>query len=406
MGSVRRAPCPRCRKTKGCRHPEAKKSPYEVRYRAPDGSHRTETFDAKADADARRATVEADMLRGAWVDPHAQAVPFSEVAAAWLASNGKKRAATLARDETILRLHVLPTLGARQVGSVSRANVRALVAAWSEHMKPRTVRRTYGVMRAVFRFAVDEDLIVRSPCRGIHLPSVTQERRPEVGVDELAALADALGPDYAPMAYLGVLCGLRWGEVAALRVRSFDFLERGTVTVTETVTRAHGRQDVGEPKSEAGRRTLTLPAPLRDVLADHLRRRGLDASDGEAFVFGMPSGGGPLDYVNWRRRVWQPACHSAGLDGLTFHDLRRANATAMVAEGVDIKTAQTRLGHSDPRLTLAVYAQATSEGDRRAADQLGEKLMGRRERARNAFSRGGAVVELPTGETRSRRAGR
>ncbi len=61
--------------------------------------------------------------------------------------------------------------------------------------------------------------------------------------------------------------------------------------------------------------------------------------------------------------------------GLTFHDLRRANATGMVVEGVDLKTAQTRLGHSDPRLTLAIYAQATSEADQEAARRLGARFM-------------------------------
>ena len=55
---------------------------------------------------------------------------------------------------------------------------------------------------------------------------------------------------------------------------------------------------------------------------------------------------------------------------VTFHDLRRTNATGLVAEGVDVKTAQIRLGHSDPRTTLALYAQATSAGDRAAADAL------------------------------------
>lgn len=48
----------------------------------------------------------------------------------------------------------------------------------------------------------------------------------------------------------------------------------------------------------------------------------------------------------------------------------------MVVEGVDVKTAQARLGHSDPRLTLAIYAQATTEGDRSAADKLEARLMG------------------------------
>jgi len=66
----------------------------------------------------------------------------------------------------------------------------------------------------------------------------------------------------------------------------------------------------------------------------------------------------------------------ADLESLGFHDLRRTNATAMVLDGVDVKTAQARLGHSDPRLTLAIYAQATGEGDRSAAEKLGARLMG------------------------------
>lgn len=64
----------------------------------------------------------------------------------------------------------------------------------------------------------------------------------------------------------------------------------------------------------------------------------------------------------------------AGLAGTGFHDLRRANASTLVAEGVDVKTAQTRLGHSDPRLTLAIYAQAVPEADRAAATALGRRF--------------------------------
>jgi integrase len=73
-----------------------------------------------------------------------------------------------------------------------------------------------------------------------------------------------------------------------------------------------------------------------------------------------------------------------GLDGLTFHDLRRANATGLVAEGVDVRTAQARLGHSDPRLTLAIYAQATGEADRVAAERIGARFLAKRSVRRSA----------------------
>jgi integrase len=62
-----------------------------------------------------------------------------------------------------------------------------------------------------------------------------------------------------------------------------------------------------------------------------------------------------------------------------FYDLRRANATGLVLEGIDLKTAQTRLGHTDPRLTLGMYAQATTEADRQAAERLGERFLPRQD---------------------------
>ena len=171
------------------------------------------------------------------------------------------------------------------------------------------------------------------------------------------------------MIYLGAVLGLRWAECAGLRVGRLDLL-RSTVTVAEQLGR-DGR--TAPPKSAAGRRTLGILAWLVTMLGEHLAHRGLTDADTDALVFTAPDGG-PLDYTNWRRRVWQPATRTAALDGLGFHDLRRASATAMVLDGVDVRTAQARLGHSDPRLTLAVYAQATDEGDQAATESLGARF--------------------------------
>jgi integrase len=109
------------------------------------------------------------------------------------------------------------------------------------------------------------------------------------------------------------------------------------------------------------------------VLRARLESLGPAAPHADQLVFAAP-GGGPLDYSHWRHRVWLPAAAAAGVPGAGFHDLRRANATALVAAGVDIKTAQTRLGHSDPRLTLTIYARAVPEADRAAAELLGARF--------------------------------
>jgi integrase len=131
---------------------------------------------------------------------------------------------------------------------------------------------------------------------------------------------------------------------------------------------------MGPPKSQAGRRTMAVPAPLMALLADHLARRQLTGAETDALVFAAPQGGW-LDYNHFRLRVWDPAATKTGLRDLEFHDLRRANPPGMVLEHVDLKTAQTRLGHSDPPLTLAVYAQATTAADAAAAAALGTRFM-------------------------------
>jgi integrase len=299
---------------------------------------------------------------------------FGEVATEWFASNPAKRPSTRALEDSILRSHLLPALATRQLGSIRPRDIQAFVAARTAHAKPRTVRRQYGVLRTVFRYAVDQDYIARSPCRNIKLPEpATLRRRVPTGA-ELASLADELGPSYGAMAYVGAVLGLRWGEVAGLRVGRVDFL-RSTVTVTEQITRGErGVHAFGPPKSRAGKRTLAMPEGLTAMLAEHLARRGLSGADADELVFVAHHDDGPLRYDPWRRRVWQQACDRSGLAGLTFHDLRRTNATALVADGVDLKTAQTRLGHSDARLTLGLYAQATTDGDRAAADTLGRRF--------------------------------
>ncbi len=130
---------------------------------------------------------------------------------------------------------------------------------------------------------------------------------------------------------------------------------------------------LGPPKSAAGTRTCALPAALAELQRAHLDALGSAGAHADQLVFAAP-GGGPLDYSHWRHRVWLPAVAAAGQRRAGFHDLRRANATALVAAGVDIKTAQARLGHSDPRLTLTIYARAVPEADRAAAELLGARF--------------------------------
>jgi integrase len=338
------------------------------------------TFTTRTLATDWLTSEKAKVLRGVWIDPDAGKITFAALSSQWLCSNPAKRESTLARDEIALRLHILPTLGYRKIGSITPVDVQNLVSAWSRDQSPRTARRTYGVLRAVLSYAVDVDLLVRTPCRAVRLPEVPASERRPLSVDDLSRIVAALPEEYRLTAWLGGVLGLRWGEVAGLRVGRVHLKERRIVVAEQASRGKGGRTVLGAPKSKAGIRTLAVPGALIAMIADHMARLGLTAADSDAFLFTSETGG-PLEYSNFRRRHWIPAVSAAGLEGVGFHDLRRAAATALVTERVDIKTAQVRLGHSDPRLTLSIYAQATNDGDKAAANRLGAKFIPRRKSA-------------------------
>jgi site-specific recombinase XerD len=92
------------------------------------------------------------------------------------------------------------------------------------------------------------------------------------------------------------------------------------------------------------------------MVREHLELQGLqDLSAPALLIVNRDSDG--LSYSNWCHRIWVPATFGLHRAGLQFHDLRRTNATGLIQEGVDTKTAQVHFGHSDPRLTIGLYAQ-------------------------------------------------
>ncbi len=285
---------------------------YDVRARVGDREV-SKTFARRKDADAFAATMEADSLRGVAVDPRAGRLTVSELAREWLDGNPAKRPDTWATDDYHLSVHILPVLGARRIDAVTPAHVQDVANQLAKHLAPRTVRRALGVVRAMFAHAVVTDMVGRSPYRGIKLPRVDPTRRRMPTTAQLVALIAAIPDRYQPMIYCSVVLGLRFSEVAALRVGQVD-TDRHMLSVAETLTRdAQGRPVFGPPKSAASRRTVAMPTPLSDLLAEHLDKRGLSGADPEALIFTAPDGG-PIRYANWRNRVWVPACR-VGLPG-------------------------------------------------------------------------------------------
>ena len=343
---------------------------YDVRLRDTQGRTYNRTFDTLREAKAFEAGERTDRTRGAWLDPRRSETTFAAAATSWMEASAHKRPSSIARDKAILAKHLLPVLGTRSLASIGPTDIQRLVNTWTAVSPPASVVRQYASLRSIFNHAVNMDLILRSPCRGIRLPPVEPRESTLVTAADIQSLAAAM-PGLEAMPYLGGVLGLRWGEIAGLRVAAVDFL-RLTLVVDRQRTRGEGgAMVIQRPKTRAGRRTLSVPDWLMVLLADHLRARSLTAADPDETIFAGPDGK-PLQYSNWRQRVWIPGTVAAGFPGLRFHDLRHTAGTALVLGGIDVKTAQTRLGHATPLTTLRIYAQATASADQDAARRLGE----------------------------------
>jgi integrase len=172
--------------------------------------------------------------------------------------------------------------------------------------------------------------------------------------DELERLAAAIDPRYRSLILVAGWGGLRWGELAGLRVRDVDH-SGGRVNVTGQLTR-DGRRSVTKTKRS---RTVDLPT---SVMAELPRQ-------GDGYVWTQPAGG-PLVHSNWRRRYWLPAVEKAGLTPLRVHDLRHTSVALAIAAGAHPSEIQAQLGHTSIKTTLDEYGHILPSAQRQVAERL------------------------------------
>ena len=331
---------------------------YEVRYRGADGNERSKTFRTKKDAERYQRAQQTAMERGLWVDPQKGRITLEAWAQDWQRTVVHLRPSTRRIYESNLRLHVLPTLGAVELGKLTPAMLRAwlaeLTAKIGGHGKPMSAAsaaQAYRTLNRILTAAVDDELLGRNPLSGIRPPRGQQQEMRFLSHDEVATLAAAIDTRYRAMVLVAAYGGMRAGELIALRRRHVDLLHR-TITVVEQVQVVGGHFEVQPPKSAAGRRAIPLPSLVVEALQDHLAQVAEAGPDG--IVFPSPEGG-YLRLENFRRRAWEPAVRRAGLAPLRVHDLRHTCASLAIAAGADVKVLQRMLGHASAALTLDRY---------------------------------------------------
>ena len=343
---------------------------YVVHYRNPEGKSREKWEKRKVDAEKFARNIATDIDRGAYIDPRSGRISV----ATWLAevesAKASRQEATVARDRSLIDTHILPAFGNRQLASVKPVEGRRWVSELSATgLAADTVRKCHRLLANAFEVAVGDGLLVRSPATGTSLPKPTRSEIRVIDLDQIAVLAAAIAPRYRALVLGAAFTGLRFGELAALRVGRLDMLRRN-LRVEEAVNEVEGRLVFGAPKTASSIRNVSMPKALVDELALHMSE--FPPSD-DGLVFTAPSGG-PLRRNNFRRRVWLPAVEESVGPPLRFHDLRHSHAAVLIATGQHPKLIQTRLGHSSIRTTLDIYGHLFDGIDRAAADAIDEAL--------------------------------
>ena len=332
---------------------------HQVKWRRPDGTQASKTFRTVREAKEYQRTVEYEKSRGNLPDDRRAKVKFGDFAQEVFATL-EHGPSTILRRDGIMQKHIGPLFGDLPLSQIRRTHIIQAIKKWTDAgLAPRSIFNHLNVMRPVFAEAMLQNIIVRNPMEGIKRPKAKEVRRNPLTPEQCNALLDAIDSRYEYAVHFVLATGVRWSEFANMKIRDFKPL-LNTVMVTDS-------------KTAAGIRELPLDPEDTLRISMHIADTGRNGADADSPLFTSPEGK-PLHHSNFRRRVFLPACKKAGLEGITFHDLRRTHATMLVAEGHDAKVVQERMGHLSISTTLKFYAKATTQGKMKAAGAKGRYL--------------------------------
>ena len=219
-------------------------------------------------------------------------------------SNLPIRRKTLITYRSMYRCHIEAQIGDQELTKVKRTDIQELIS----ELPPQTSQMTLAVLKTIYREAIAQELIEYSPAHGVKGQKVIVAPRKFMTWDQVD---QANFGKYTTQIRFLALHGLRWSEAVAL---THDDIRDGRIHVTKSVH--------GATKSRAGVRTVPLISPFKP----------------------LPQTRRPL------YRVLEP-------HGITIHSLRHTYAYLLKSKNVHVTTAQRLLGHSDPKITLAIYTQ-------------------------------------------------
>ncbi|CAI7979453.1 integrase [Frankia sp. Hr75.2] len=372
---------------------------WQLTYADEAGKTHYPTFARKVDAERFLTTAEADMLRGTYVDPDKGKELFRVRAEAWRRDQVQHAPSTAETVASDLKNHIIPHFGDRQIGKIRRSSVQSWATERSAVLAPRTMHRVYGYLATIFRAAVTDGIIAKTPCLDINLPPVTKTRVVPLPTMAVEAIVEAAPARWRAAFVEAAGTGKREGEILGSTLDRVEFLHRRGRVDRQAQTPNRGKPFLRPLKTEASERTIPYPQVVITALSEHVRlfppelvevdeytERAAGATPRRVRVRLLyPGDDGALIRRNrFIDSVWKPAVRraeaelrerAAALRGhgqkdaadevdavadrlsgkVDFHELRHYYASLLIFAGENVKVVQARLGHKSAMETLDTY---------------------------------------------------
>jgi integrase len=286
------------------------------------------------------------------------------------------RARSIDQYAKLIALYLKPMLGKVKLKDLSLQSIERLYGRLRDKdVGLSNIRYAHRVLHAALEDAAKRGIIGRNSAHGATLPKRTQREMSILNEQQVGAfLVAASTSRFGALFHLALATGMRFSELRGLSWSDVDWI-KGTVTVRRQIQEVSGKGSVaGAPKTRSGVRTILLGEACLNSLRQQRQRldgekeRAGNGWQEQGLIF--PSKVGTPFVPLVVRRDFANALQAANLLRIRFHDLRHTAASLMLSHGVSALVVSKILGHSNPSITLSIYAHSTTDMQGHAASVM------------------------------------
>ena len=347
------------------------------------GTRQRRAFYSTTQAEARRKLTAARQHLDAGAPLPSELATVEQFLTSWLQTReASLRPESFRRYREAVTLHLVPALGRRPLAKLMPSDVQSAYGELhAKGLSGTSVSLIHGVLHKALDDAARWGHVVRNVSDLVDAPRRSTPTMATLDPDQASRLLLAARDDPHEAFYMVALtCGLRLGELQALKWSAVDLERRRLHVVATYQGNIDGEPIFAEPKTAKSRRNVHLSEmavrALRAHRAQQAEQRLLAGSAWNDYDLVFTTAfGRPLDGNNIRRRSFARLLERADLPPMRFHGLRHAAATLLMAEGVPVKAISELLGHSDITTTLRIYAHVLPTAQEQAAGAM-DRLFG------------------------------